>query len=154
MAFSLAMLSEPLLRRLFAVCPLWLWPVLAFSLVALRERVQRLEAQGATGITIRLSRWGQAYVAHAHLPGDPPDWKDTLYRQAMGDPVRASEWRPTPLGICSDDASADWAAGTGWYSLVGRDEIPPSALPTGTTARVTTTAGAIASRPARPIRPP
>jgi len=49
------MVSDSTIEALFARCPPWLWPVLAVSLVALRETVRRLEAAGAAGWEIRLT---------------------------------------------------------------------------------------------------
>lgn len=104
--------------RLFALCPPWLWPVLAISLVALRARLCQLEALGAAGWEIRLSGWGRAYVSRVWWPDAARDWKDALYRNAMGEPEAAPAWRPAPLGISTDETSADWASGAGWYGFV------------------------------------
>ncbi|MEO0753818.1 MAG: hypothetical protein AAFY85_03360, partial [Pseudomonadota bacterium] len=62
------MVSEASLLRLFARCPVWLWPVLALSLVSLREQVRLLAELGATGVDLRLTPWGRAHVANAWWP--------------------------------------------------------------------------------------
>lgn len=103
------MQSDHSFSRLFALCPLWLWPVLAVSLVGLGEQIRRLEARGAIGLEIRLSRWGQAYVARTHWATGPVPWRDPLYRLAMGDPVPEPRREHPALGILTDEAQAGWA---------------------------------------------
>ncbi|MEL6386875.1 MAG: hypothetical protein AAFR00_05955 [Pseudomonadota bacterium] len=156
MAYSSPMSADANTCRLYALCPLWLWPVLAISLVALRESVRLLEALGCTGVEIRLTPWGRAYVARAHWPDEPPGWKDTLYRTAMGEPVAAPEGCPPALGVWSDDTSADWVRGAGWYARVaaGRGAIPSAVVAVPVPGPLARSGGGIASCRAHPIRPP
>jgi len=159
--YSPVMVSEASLLRLFARCPVWLWPVLALSLVSLHEQVRLLAELGATGVDLRLTPWGRAYVANAWWPDGPIPWKDQVYRSAMGEPVAAPAWSPEPLGILTDETQVAWV-----LSRVGRDDIPPIAADTETTALRDTLPGGMSSRPrpdlarappplaARPLRPP
>lgn len=153
------MVTDDTRLRLFALCPMWLWPVLAISLVALGERLRRLRARGAAGWEIRLTGWGRAVIARVYWPGEPPHWKDALYRGAMGEPVAPPPWQPPALGLWSDDASADWARGTGWYGLrgsaAGRGHIPLAMDAAGVPVPGAGALGGVISRQAaRLLRPP
>jgi len=101
------MFSMPACSRLFADCPMWLWPVLAWSLLGLGEEIARLEADG-TWFEIRLSAWGRAYIQRP--PKVPlPTWKDELFRCAMGEPVPDPKPDRPALGIVTDHAQTGWA---------------------------------------------
>lgn len=101
------MFSVPACSRLFADCPMWLWPVLAWSLLRLGEEIARLDADG-TWFEIRLSAWGWAYIHRA--PKVPlPTWKDELFRCAMGEPVPDPKPDRPALGIVTDHAQTGWA---------------------------------------------
>ncbi|MEL6387829.1 MAG: hypothetical protein AAFR00_10800 [Pseudomonadota bacterium] len=140
------MVSEASLLRLFARCPVWLWPVLALSLVSLREQVRLLAELGATGVDLHVTPWGRAHVANAWWLDGPIPWKDLVYRTAMGEPVAAPAWSPEPLGILTDETQVAWV-----LSRVGRDDIPPPAAGNDTTARRHTTAGGTLSRPTQDL---
>jgi len=109
------MLPDATSARLFAQCPLWLWPVLALSLCALALEMRRLEARGCLGVEIRLTAWGVARISKAWWPDAPPDWRDALYRAAMGEPVPDPAPDRRALGIITDETQVDWILG-----LVGR----------------------------------
>jgi len=73
----------------------------------------------------------------------------------MGEPVAAPGWAPAPRGLCTDDASRDWALGTGHYVRLTAAVPPCRAAPLADRAG----AGAVlacplASRLARWLRPP
>ncbi|MEM7767490.1 MAG: hypothetical protein AAF253_08380 [Pseudomonadota bacterium] len=85
--------------------------MLVYSLIGLREHAQRLEARGATHWEVRLTGWGQAYIAKVYWPDAPADWRDTLYRTVLGEPVpdpQPEPQRPT-LGIVTNDGQTQWA---------------------------------------------
>lgn len=102
------MLRDPAFSRLFAECPVWLWPILAWSLLGIAEEVARLEAEGDTWFELRLTDWGWAYIVRARTR-PLPTWKDELFRRAMGDPVPELKPEPPKFGLFTAEAQADWA---------------------------------------------